>query len=92
MSGSDLELVSNPACNAVHTVRQELAISLPKAGAATLRVSDAEQVEAAVAILRADPSHRVRHQVSLVIALPSADSTSGDQMARQSRHCLEHRL
>lgn len=47
-------------------MRQEFAISRPKVGAEMLHVSDAEQVKAVVAILRADPSYRVRHQVSLV--------------------------
>jgi hypothetical protein len=54
------------ACDAVRSVRQELAISLSKVGAQMLRVSDAGQVEAVVAIRRADPSYRVRREVSLV--------------------------
>jgi HEAT repeat protein len=66
MSGFDVELMTNLARDAVRNVRHELAISLSKVGAEMCSGSEAEQVDALVAILRADPSYRVRHAVTLV--------------------------
>jgi hypothetical protein len=64
MSKFDFERAANLARDAARSVRQELASSLREVGADIVGESDAEQFEAVVASLRADPSYRVRHQVT----------------------------
>jgi hypothetical protein len=61
----DIELVSNLARDAAPGVRQGLATSLSKINVDNLSESDAEHVETVVATLRADPSYRVRREVSV---------------------------